>query len=162
MNDEFFPNDSVPAKLIEFDQLTVPRRVARKVHFEKLAASLTSVLLDENSALEAYVRIKNVAEILEVALARIKEEALGQMAGTSQEVLGVAVQLKALPKKWEYSDSELHRLEGEKAAIEARLKDRKKFLENLKQEVVDAATGEIIRPARCISEGVTIQVVFQS
>ena len=160
MNDEFFNEDPVPSELIEFDQLTVPRRVAKKTHFEKLATSLNGILLEENSALEAYVRIKNVAEILEVALGQIKERALGGITGDTQEVLGVTVQLKSLPKKWEYDDSELHRLEGEKAAVVARLKERKKFLEHLKQEVADPATGEIIRPARCISEGATIQVLF--
>ena len=160
MNDEFLNENPKPAELIVFDQLTVPRKVAKKTHFEKLAGSLNGILLEENSALEAFVRIKNVAEILEVALGQIKEPALGEIAGHSQEVLGVTVQLKSLPKKWEYDDSELHRLEGEKAAIEARVKERKKFLEHVKQEVADPTTGEIIRPANCISEGVTLQVIF--
>jgi hypothetical protein len=160
MTDEFFLEDPLPAELIEFDQLTVPKRVARKQQFERLASYLNSILLHENSALEAFVRVKNVAEILDVALAQIKEQALSEIEGRTQEVLGVTVQLKSLPKKWEYDDSELHRLEGEKAAIEARLKERKKFLETLKTEIADARTGEIIRPARCVSEGATIQVLF--
>jgi hypothetical protein len=70
------------------------------------------------------------------------------------------VQLKSLPKKWEYDDAELRTLEAEKVAVEAKVKVRKRFLENLKTEMADAKTGELIRPARCISDGVTIQVTF--
>jgi hypothetical protein len=160
MTDEFFTENPIPTGLVEFDQLTVPKRVARKQQFEELALSLNGALLEENSALEAFLRIKNVAEILEVALGQIKARALSEIEGRTQEVLGVTVQLKSLPKKWEYDDSELHWLEGERAAIEARLKERKKFLETLKNEIADTRTGEIIRPARCISEGATIQVLF--
>ncbi len=159
-NDEFFPEDPIPPELIEFDQLAIPRRVARKVHFEKLAASLNAILLDENSAIEAYVRIRNVMEILDVALNRLKEDALTSITGTTQEVLGVQVQVKALPRKWKYDDPTVSALEAEIDAIGARLKERRKFLVHLKQEVVDPATGEVIRPARCVSEGVTIQVIF--
>ena len=116
--------------------------------------------MEEYSALEAYVKIKNVAEILSVALDQIREQAILSLSGTSQEVLGATAQLKALPRKWEYDDGEVRRLEAEKLAVEAQLKARKKYLENLKTEVANTATGEIIRPARCIAEGVTIQVTF--
>ena len=159
-SDEFFPDDPIAPDLIEFDQLTVPGKVFRKKEFEHLAASLNAILLNENSALEAYVRIKNVAEILDVALDQIREQAIHAISGTSEEVFGVTAQLKPLPRKWQYDDAEVRNLEAEKLAVEAQLKARKKYLENLKVEVADTTTGEIIRPARCIAEGVTIQVTF--
>ena len=160
MKDEFFPEGLIPFKGPSFDETTLPRRVATKTEFEEIAASMIAMLLEEESTLEAFVRIKNVAEILDVALARIKEEALFEVAGRSQKILGASVQIKALPKKWEYSDSVLTSLEGERAVIEQRIKERKKLLETLKQEVVDPATGEIIHPAKCIADGVTLQVLF--
>jgi hypothetical protein len=160
MKDEFFVDEAPPAELAGFEHLPIPPRVVTKQHFDALALNLTDALLEENSSLEAYVRIKNVAEVLDCALTHLREQAISQVSGTSQNVLGVTVMLKGLPKKWEYDDSVLIRLEGEKAALEARIKERKRFLEHLKQEVADTLTGEIIHPARCVSDGVTIQVLF--
>jgi hypothetical protein len=160
MRDEFFTDEPVAVDVIRAGPLTLLPSVARKSQFDELAASLNQALLEENSALEAYVRIKNVAEVLDVALSQLKEQALSRLSGASEQVFGVTVQLKSLPKKWEYDDAELRSLEAEKAAVEAKAKVRKKFLENLKTEMADAKTGELIRPARCISDGVTIQVTF--
>jgi len=160
MRDEFFTDEPLAVDVIRAGPLTLLPNVARKSQFDELAASLNQALLEENSALEAYVRIKNVAEVLDVALSQLKEQALSRLSGTSEQVLGVTVQLKSLPKKWEYDDTELRTLEAEKAAVEAKVKVRKRFLENLKTEMADAKTGELIRPARCISDGVTIQVTF--
>jgi hypothetical protein len=160
MRDEFFTDEPPAVDVIRAGPLTLLPSVARKSQFDELAASLNQALLEENSVLEAYVRIKNVAEVLDVALSQLKEQALSRLSGTSEQVLGVTVQLKSLPKKWEYDDAELRTLEAEKAALEAKVKVRKRFLENLKTEMADAKTGEIIRPARCIADGVTIQVTF--
>jgi hypothetical protein len=159
-NDEFFPDSGTTVQVLQPPPISLPATVAKKTQFEELAAMLNSALLEENSALEAYVRIKNVSEILDVALAQIREQALSAINGTSEPVLGAVVQLKALPKRWEYDDCEIRTLEAQKAGIDTRLKARKKFLETLKEEVVDTATGELIRPARCVSEGVTLQVTF--
>jgi hypothetical protein len=136
------------------------RSVVRKADFDTTAQTLTAALLDEYSVLEVYVKIKNVAEILDVALDQIREQAILALSYKSSGVLGATVQLKPLPRKWEYDDAEVRKLESEKVAVEAQLKARKKYLENLKTEVANTARGEIIRPARCIAEGVTIQVTF--
>jgi hypothetical protein len=67
---------------------------------------------------------------------------------------------KPFPKKYEYQDSVIDELEAQKKAIDEKLKARKKFLENLTQEVGDTTTGEVIRPANCLAAGSTIQVTF--
>ena len=156
MKDEFFPTETlnVPGDLL------LPLQVVRKPHFDEAASRLAGSLLDEHSTLEAYVIARNLSEILEVVQSQLKEGAIALVEGKSQEVLGAMVQLKSLPKKWEYDDGELRKLEADKAAIDVRLKSRKKFLETIKEETIDHTTGEIIRPARCISDGVTIQVTF--
>ena len=159
MSDEFFPETTEIAGVGD-ELVLLQRTIVRKSGFETSALGLTGALMEEYSALEAYVKIKNVSEILSVALDMIREQAILSLVGTSQEVLGAAAQLKALPRKWEYDDGEVRRLEAEKLSLEAQLKARKKYLENLKTEVANTATGEIIRPARCIAEGATIQVTF--
>lgn len=157
--DEFFP-DTPEAPPVQSEHLTVLRRVVPKAEFIIYAGTLTDALLIEQSAIEAYVRIRNVADILDNALALIKERAISSMQGTNVDILGAKVQLKALPRKYEYQDSVIDELEAQKKVIDEKLKARKKFLEHLTQEVADTATGEIIQPAKCISAGSTIQVTF--
>lgn len=147
--------------LVNSDELILLQRtVIRKDRFGESAAELAGALLAEHTKLEAYVKLKNVTEIIEVALGQLKEGAILQMPGTVYEVLGVPVQLKGLPKRYEYDDEELQRLEDEKAGLDTRIKGRKRFLEALATEIIDATTGEVIRPAHCISAGVTLQVNF--
>jgi hypothetical protein len=157
--DEFFP-DTTEAPPVQSEHLTVLHRVVPKAEFVIHAGAFIEALLVEQSAIEAYVRIRNVADILDTALGIIKERAIASMQGTNVDILGAKVQLKALPKKYEYQDSVIDELEAQKKAIDEKLKARKKFLENLTQEVADTTTGEIIRPAKCISAGSTIQVTF--
>ncbi len=157
--DEFFPDAVEPAP-VKSEHLTVLHRVVPKGEFTTYAAALTDALLEEQSAIEAYVRIRNVADILDQALGRIKDRAINSMQGTSTDICGAKVQLKSLPKKYEYQDAIIDDLESQKKAIEEKLKARKKFLENLPAEVANTATGEIIHPARFVSGGSTLQVTF--
>jgi hypothetical protein len=157
--DEFFPDSTEPPP-VQSERLTVLQRVVPKAEFLTFAGALTEALLLDQSAIDAYVRIRNVADILDMALGLIKERAMVSMQGTAMDVLGAKVQLKALPKKYEYQDGIIGNLEAQKKAIEEKLKARKKLLENLSIEVADPGTGEIIRPAKCISAGSTIQVTF--
>ncbi len=157
--DEFFP-EVIEAGPVQSEHLTVLHRVVPKAEFATYAGALTDALLEEQSAIEGYVRIRNVADILDQALGRIKDRAINSMPGTSADVCGAKVQLKSLPKKYEYQDSIIDDLESQKKAIEEKLKARKKFLENLPAEVADTASGEIIHPARFIAQGSTLQVTF--
>lgn len=157
--DEFFPDES-EAPLVQSKHLTVLQRVVPKAEFVIYAGTLTDALLVEQSAIEAYVRIRNVADILDIALGLIKERAIGSLQSTNAEILGAKVQLKALPKKYEYQDTIIDDLESQKRVIDEKLKARKKFLENLPVDVADTTTGEIIHPAKCISAGSTIQIAF--
>jgi len=158
-HDEFFP-EVTEAGPVQSEHLTVLHRVVPKAEFATYAGALTDALLEEHSAIEAYVRIRNVADILDQALGRIKERAIVTMQGTSADICGVKVLLKSLPKKYEYQDTVVDDLESQKKAIEEKLKARKRFLENLPAEVADTSAGEIIHPARFVSGGSTIQVTF--
>ena len=158
-HDEFFP-EAIEAGPVQSEYLTVLHRVVPKAEFATYAGALTDALLEEQSAIEAYVRIRNVGDILDQALGRIKERAIVSMQGTTADVYGAKVQLKSLPKKYEYQDAVVDDLESQKKAIEEKLKARKKFLENLPADVADTGTGEIIHPARFVSGGSTLQVTF--
>jgi len=70
--DEFFP-DAAEAVPVQSEHLTVLRRVVPKAEFTLYAGTLTDTLLVEQSAIEAYVRIRNVADILDMALGLAKE-----------------------------------------------------------------------------------------
>ena len=157
--DEFFP-EVTEAGPVQSEHLTVLHRVVPKTEFATYAGALTDALLEEQSAIEAYVRIRNVSDILDQALGRIKERAIVSMQGTSADICGAKVLLKSLPKKYEYQDAVVDDLESQKKAIEEKLKARRKFLENLPAEVADTGTGEIIHPARFVSGGSTLQVTF--
>jgi len=157
--DEFFP-EVTEAGPVQSEYLTVLHRVVPKAEFATYAGALTDALLEEHSAIEAYVRIRNVSDILDQALGRIKERAIVTMQGTSADICGAKVLLKSLPKKYEYQDAVVDDLESQKKAIEEKLKARKKFLENLPAEVADTGTGEIIHPARFVSGGSTLQITF--
>ena len=157
--DEFFP-EALEAEAVQSERLTVLHRVVPKAEFAAYAGALTDALLEEQSAIEAYVRIRNVGDILDQALGRIKDRAIRSMQGTTADICGAQVQLKSLPKRYEYQDSVIDDLESQKKAIEEKLKARKKFLENLPADVADTATGEIIHPAKFISGGSTLQITF--
>ncbi len=154
-HDEFFPDVESP----QTEQLAVLKRVVPKSEFLMYANTLTTSLLESESSLEAFVRIRNVIEILDTALGQIKERAIVDVTDSSCEIFGAKVQLKQLPRKYEYTDRMLNEIEAEKQMIEAKLKARKKFLESLPMQVKDES-GELITPARLISGGVTIQVSF--
>ncbi len=157
--DEFFP-EVLEAEAVQCEHLTVLHRVVPKAEFATYAGALTDALLEEQSAIEAYVRIRNVSDILDQALGRIKDRAINSMHGTTADICGAKVQLKSLPKRYKYQDSVVDDLESQKKAIEEKLKARKKFLENLPADVADTGTGEIIHPARFVSGGSTLQITF--
>lgn len=157
--DEFFP-EVIETAQVQSEHLTVLQRVVPKAQFATYAGVLTDALLEEQSAIEAYVRIRNVSDILDEALGRIKDRAINSLQGTSADVCGAKVQLKSLPKRYEYQDSVVDDLESQKKTIEEKLKAQKKFLEHLPADVADTGTGEIIHPARFVSGGSTLQVTF--
>lgn len=155
--DEFFP--TVEEGLVQTEQVAILRCVVAKPHFGEYASTLTGRLLEEQSSLEAFVRIRNVIEILEVACAQIKEHAIVDVHDSNCEIFGARVQLKQLPKKFEYSDKLVAQLEAKKAEVEGQLKARKKFLESITEPLKDES-GEPIHSAKFISGGVTLQISF--
>ena len=115
--DEFFPNvekqilvspDEVGKPVLHTEQVAILKRVVPKSKFLMYANTLTNSLLESESSLEAFVRIRNVVEILETALGQIKERAIVDVTGSSCEIFGAKVQLKQLPGKYEYTDRTLN------------------------------------------------------
>jgi hypothetical protein len=157
--DEFFQDVQEASELIETEQVAILRRVVAKPQFFEYATTLTSRLLEEQSSLEAFVRIRNVIEILEVACALIKERAIVDVQDSNSEIFGARVQLKQLPRKFEYNDKLVAQLEAKKTEVEAQLKARKKFLESITETLRDES-GDPIHPAKFLSGGVTLQVSF--
>ena len=63
-------------------------------------------------------------------------------------------------RKYTYDDNSLNTLYMELENVKNKIKEREIFLQSLKNEVADVETGEIIKPAKLLSDGITINVHF--
>lgn len=125
----------------------------------QMASRLVDHLLQEHNGIQAYVVLRNVRDIADHAMEALKDEALNTIAGKEEMVYGAKCTIRR-STEYDYEDSSLATLEAQAAELKAQITDRKKFLRALKMEVADTATGEIIRPAKCIKEGSTIAVTL--
>jgi hypothetical protein len=61
---------------------------------------------------------------------------------------------------WKYNDSKLNELEARKAEIDALIKARQKYLQSLKEVVMDPDTGEAVHPADGLGGTESVYVTF--
>lgn len=110
-------------------------------------------------AVQTHVLLKQLEKVIEAAVEMNKEAAIAKMPTTNgknvtESIFGATVTLKRGAKKWEYpNDAVLTKAEADLKAAKDAKSDREKFLQHLKNEVVDPQTGEVISPAKLISDG---------
>lgn len=127
---------------------------------EDYAAVLKASLLDTHTVLEAAVSLRNARDIIEIVEGEIKEDVLSSIPEKGGvEVLGAKIEVGSR-RSWEYEDATLAELEAEKKVLDEKIKARQKFLQVLGKPMADAATGEIVQPARLLSEGRTPRVTL--
>ena len=74
MRDEFFADEDV--QIPTSTPLAIPRGLVKKISYGDAARAIVAGFLEEHSALDAYVRLRNVADVLDEALSQIKENAI--------------------------------------------------------------------------------------
>lgn len=61
---------------------------------------------------------------------------------------------------WQYNDAKLNELEARKAEIDALIKARQKYLQTLKEVVIDPESGEAVYPADGLGGTESVYVTF--
>jgi hypothetical protein len=122
---------------------------------QDVVAILLDNLLETHSALEAHVVLKQAEKIIAMAMETNKEAAITCMTAKKVDVFGATVSSKRNPTKWEYPESDpvLPKLNAELERLKEEVKLRQKFLQSLKDELADPKTGEIILPAKKLTDG---------
>lgn len=129
-----------------------------KSEISRLANEMIQQVNDGNiDASKATVILNALAQAIDTALKNIKSQTVDDLykypSKQVPEILGASVELKEAGVKYDYSacgDSFLLDMLQELEALDAKIKDRQKFLRSIKdvEMIVDTRTGEIceLRP----------------
>lgn len=147
------------AGLITFKPLT-------KVEFPVIAQGIIQHLLDQTDALTAYVSLKQVEQIAEVALKNndLREKAILAFQGKEMFVLGAKVTTKRAVTYDYTTDSECVRLEAIIANAKAQLKARQDVLKaahKANTNLLNMETGEVSEGITQTRNGLSLTVAFQ-
>jgi len=137
------------------NQIVLPQRMLNTMQREELAVNASQNLLDTMSAVEAYVLIAQMQDIVDLTKELLKEKAIAGVQGKEMDVFGAKVSTRR-STDYEYNAPTLVRLDVQKKEIDTELKAVKKMLE-AKGEYVDPKTGET-NTANKVKEGLTIAV----
>lgn len=137
------------------NQIVLPQKMLNTMQREGLAVKASENLLDTMSAVEAYVMIAQMQDIVDLTKELLKEKAIAGVQGKEMDVFGAKVSTRR-SVAYEYDAPTLVRLDQAKKTIDAELKAVKKMLE-AKGEYVDPQTGEMNK-ANKVKEGLTIAV----
>lgn len=140
-------------------EVSVPGKVVGLVERGQRSASLLLNLKEHNDAKAAAMLLRQAREIIEGAEDLNKEDLLSSLDGKAEPVLGGIIEIGSR-RQWGYEDAVLDQLEAEKKVVEEKIKRRQKLLQSLDAEHADASTGEIVRPAKLLSEGRYPKVVL--
>lgn len=135
--------------------IMIPNRMLNTLQRETLAQEASNNLLETMSAVEAYVLIAQMQDIVDTTKELLKEKAISGVQGKEMDVFGAKVSTRR-SVAYEYDAPTLARLDGQKKEIDTKLKAVKKLLEAT-GKYVDDETGEI-NTASKIKEGITIAV----
>jgi hypothetical protein len=137
------------------NQIVLPQKMLNTMQREGLAVKAIEKLLENMSAVEAYVMIAQMQDIVDLTKELLKERAIAGVQGKEMNVFGAKVSTRR-SVAYEYDAPTLVRLDVQKKEIDAELKAVKKMLE-AKGEYVDPQTGEMNK-ANKVKEGLTIAV----
>ena len=137
------------------NQIVLPQKMLGTMQREELAVKASESLLDTMSAVEAYVLIAQMQDIVDLTKELLKEKAIAGVQGKEMDVFGAKVSTRR-SVAYEYDAPTLVRLDVQKKEIDTKLKAVKKLLEST-GKYVDDETGEM-NTANKIKEGLTIAV----
>jgi hypothetical protein len=161
MNSPIDPETLPTAPHVESESISIFTRVVPKAEMPVMGKQIADRLLETESGLAAYIRLYNASQVIQSALEVLKPLALVLAPAKPETILGAKVSTANLPRKWDYNgDAGLARMETELEELKNRIKNRQKFLQAMTKEMVDPDTGEFIKPATQISDGVTIKCEF--
>ncbi len=137
------------------NQIVLPNKMLNTVQRQDLAVKASENLLETMSAVEAYVLIAQMQDIVDTTKELLKERAITGVQGKEMDVFGAKVSTRR-SVAYEYDAPTLARLDGQKKEIDTKLKAVKKLLEAT-GKYVDDETGEM-NTASKIKEGITVAV----
>lgn len=120
-------------------------------------------LLQEHDALTAYVFIKQTETIAKQAMELLKNAAINAASdvGAEKEITVGSAKIKTRRvTEYEYYHPRLTSIETEMKKLTEEEKNIKLVLRNLKSDIADPETGEIISPAKKTRDGITIAISF--
>jgi hypothetical protein len=140
--------------------------VMKKPLFTVTADRIIKNFLTESDAVTAYVAAKQMVEIGNVLLEKLRPLAMKKVGTTPVNVQGAQVKMKGLANVYDFhEDAELVRLEEKMAKLKLDIKARQTVLVNMKKNVktFDKKTGEeiTVRKASLVSAGATLEVTFE-
>jgi hypothetical protein len=135
---------------------TVPVKVMTGTERAVMSTDLVNALHQEFSGVQAYVLLKNAEDVLKQSIEIAKERACAT-AEKDTRVFDAEVTTRR-SVEYEYEDSVLDKLEDQIKELKKQADERRKLLRTIKSEQADTATGEIMKPARCVKDGISIVV----
>lgn len=161
-NPDIFPTEPERAVEVHRSALELPYYVERTMSGgERLQAAdhLLKTLQEELPAIEVYVLLKQAASIIAESLDLAKESALLKMEGKEEQHLGAKVETKRKRER-EYDDPVLVKLESDLKKLQDDIKARKRLLESIPADMADTTTGEMIKKAKLLADGLQIVVTL--
>jgi predicted RNase H-like nuclease (RuvC/YqgF family) len=134
----------------------IPVRVMDANERACMATDMVYALTMENSHLEAYVMLKNAADVLDQACEIAKDKATME-ATKDAKVLNAEVTTRR-SVAYEYEDGTLEELETKIEDLKKQADERRKLLRTLKTPMADSQTGELIMPAKLVKDGISLVV----
>ena len=134
----------------------IPVRVMDGTERACLATDMVVALTQENTHLEAYIMLRNAADVIDQACEIAKDKAVME-AEKDSKVLNAEVTTRR-SVAYEYEDDTLDELERKIDALKKEADERRKMLRALKTEMADTETGEIMKPARLVKDGISLVV----
>jgi predicted transcriptional regulator len=145
---------------IASNRSVVPIKAMNGTERAVMATDMTNALMNEYTALDVYVMFKNASDVIDQAMTIVKDKATSQIAGKKDvPVLGATVSTKK-SVQYEYEDSKLEELEAKIAELKKEADERRKLLRAIKEEQASTTTGEILKPAKLIKDGLSLVVTL--
>lgn len=161
MNRRIDPND---LNIQEQDKVIVVSdlpTVICKTEGERIASveKINRMLLGEMNALQAVVIWKQFEAMARLGVEINKDKAIGHMTAKEETVFGAKVAIRRTAK-YEYEHPRLSAIEDRIAELKKEADDLRKVLRTTKMPLLDEPTGEIIQPAKLVSDGTTIAITL--
>jgi hypothetical protein len=127
---------------------------------EAMSEEVVKSLLENESSLDAYLRVYAMIDVLERALVKLKEVAISKVTEKRTLHRGAIIELR---RKVEYDygdDPQLKGLTSALAELKERITDWKKIRRLSKVDLAEVSTGQIIPPPKVVVDGLQIAITL--